>query len=233
MQNWLFEPLDIYCERVGSGFWDEPLNAISNISFFIAAWFAWRLAQGKSFDASKEVKILAILIAVIGLGSLLFHTLALRWTLYADVIPISVYQSVFLSFYLRKISKLSYVVISFILLLFLFAHFTLGMLPIHALNGSITYSPALIFLLSIGYYHLYSKKQFAWGLLIASMLFAISLVFRTIDFNVCESLSIGTHHLWHLFNGLVLYLTVSAYVLNRPNKTNVWVEKIKISPHDQ
>jgi len=35
MQNWLFEPLDIYCERVGSGFWDEPLNAITNISFLL------------------------------------------------------------------------------------------------------------------------------------------------------------------------------------------------------
>jgi hypothetical protein len=220
MQNWFFEPLDIYCERVGSGFWDEPLNAITNISFFIAAWFAWRLAQDKSLDTAKEVKVLAVLIAVIGVGSLLFHTLALRWTLYADIIPITLYQGVFLCFYLRKISKLSYLLISFILLLFLFAHFTLGMLPIHALNGSITYSPALIFLLGIGYYHLHTKKQFAWGLLIASMLFAISLAFRTIDLNVCENLSIGTHSLWHLLNGFVLYLTVSAYVLNRPYKTN-------------
>ena len=221
MQNWLFDPIDIYCERVGSGVWDEPLNAISNISFFIAAWFAWRLAQGKSFDAAKEVKVLSVLMAVIGIGSLLFHTLALRWTLYADVIPISLYQAVFLFFYLRKISELSYVVITLILSLFLVSHLTIGVLPIHLLNGSITYSPALIFLLGIGYYHLYSKKQFAWGLLIASMIFAISLAFRSIDLNVCESLSIGTHSLWHLLNGLVLYLTVSAYVLNRPNKSDV------------
>lgn len=220
MQNWLYEPLDIYCERVGSGFWDEPLNAISNISFFIAAWFAWRLAQDKSLDTAKEVKVLAVLIAVIGVGSLLFHTLALRWTLYADIIPISLYQGVFLYFYLRKIANLSYVVIILILLFFLFTHFSLGVLPIHALNGSITYSPALIFLLGIGYYHLHTKKQFAWGLLIASMLFAISLAFRTIDLNVCENLSIGTHSLWHLLNGFVLYLTVSSYVLNRPYKTN-------------
>lgn len=221
MQNWLFEPLDIYCERIGSDFWGEPLNAISNLSFFIAAWFAWRLAQGKTFDTAKEVKVLAVLIATIGLGSLLFHTLALRWTLYADVIPISLYQGVFLCFYLRKIPKLSYVVITLILLLFLLSHLTIGVLPIHVLNGSITYSPALIFLLSIGYYHLQSKKHFAWGLLIASMIFAISLTFRSIDLNVCESLSIGTHSLWHMLNGLVLYLTVSAYVLNRPNKSDV------------
>lgn len=220
MHKSLFDPIDIYCERIGSAFWDEPLNAISNISFIIAAWFAWYLAQGKTDKVAYEVKLLAALIAMIGLGSFLFHTLAVRWSMYADVIPISLYQGTFLYFYLRNISKLSHVVVTIILLLFLWMHLNVGLVPIPSLNGSIVYVPTLLFLWGIGYYHLNSKKHFAWGLLVASSLLTISLVFRSIDFNVCESLSIGTHSLWHLLNGLVLYLTVSSYVLNRPNKTN-------------
>ena len=34
--NWS-EPLNLYCERLGPGLWAEPLNAVSNAAFFIAA----------------------------------------------------------------------------------------------------------------------------------------------------------------------------------------------------
>ena len=32
-----FRYIDIYCERTAPGFWDEPLNAVSNAAFLIAA----------------------------------------------------------------------------------------------------------------------------------------------------------------------------------------------------
>ena len=32
--------MDAYCERVGPGLLAEPLNAVSNISFLLAAWAA-------------------------------------------------------------------------------------------------------------------------------------------------------------------------------------------------
>lgn len=224
MQNWLFDPIDIYCERIGSGFWDEPLNAISNISFIIAAWFAWYLAQGKADNVALEVRVLAVLIAMIGLGSFLFHTLAVRWSMYADITPISLYQGVFLYFYLRNICKLSHVVITILLLLFVWMHLNVGLLPVPPLNGSIMYVPTLLFLWGIGVYHLYSKKHLAWGMLGASALLTISLVFRSIDFNVCEHISIGTHALWHLLNGLVLYITVRTYALNRPTFAGLAVQ---------
>jgi hypothetical protein len=37
--------MDVYCERVGMGVLAEPLNAVSNISFLLAAWAAWVLAK--------------------------------------------------------------------------------------------------------------------------------------------------------------------------------------------
>jgi hypothetical protein len=44
----------------------------------------------------------------------------------------------------------------------------------------------------------------------AAALFAISLTFRSIDMTICPSLAIGTHFLWHLLNGIVLYILVKA-----------------------
>ena len=36
--------MDAYCERVGPGLLAEPLNAVSNASFLLAALAAWVLA---------------------------------------------------------------------------------------------------------------------------------------------------------------------------------------------
>jgi len=37
--------MDLYCERLGPGLWAEPINASSNLTFFIAVWAIWHLAQ--------------------------------------------------------------------------------------------------------------------------------------------------------------------------------------------
>ena len=38
-----FEPVDLYCERTDPGYWSEPLNALSNASFILAAGAAFLL----------------------------------------------------------------------------------------------------------------------------------------------------------------------------------------------
>ena len=37
-----FEAVDGYCERVDAAFWSEPINAVTNAAFLIAAIWAWR-----------------------------------------------------------------------------------------------------------------------------------------------------------------------------------------------
>jgi len=32
--------MDAYCERLGPGLFAEPLNALTNVSFLLAAWAA-------------------------------------------------------------------------------------------------------------------------------------------------------------------------------------------------
>ncbi len=82
--NW-FEPVRAYCERTDAGFWSEPANALSNAAFLLAAAaVARRASQARPPDRSGLA--LAALIGVIGIGSFLFHTLAVRWAMLADVI---------------------------------------------------------------------------------------------------------------------------------------------------
>ncbi len=80
--------IDLYCERTGTGFWNEPLNAFSNLAFIMAAAVAWQArAQRQNQGDSWEV-LLILLAGTIGVGSFLFHVFANSWSEHADVIPI-------------------------------------------------------------------------------------------------------------------------------------------------
>ena len=90
-----------YCERIDGSFWAEPLNAVTNVAFLVAAlagFWLWRRQGGR--DAVTLVLI--GLVFAIGIGSFLFHTIPNRWTLLADVVPIQ-----FFAFALRRFLGLS------------------------------------------------------------------------------------------------------------------------------
>ena len=84
--NWT-QAVDIYCERTGPGLLSEPVNAISNAAFFVAAWLAWRAAKARGLADAPTLTLIG-LTAAVGVGSTLFHTFAQRWAGAADVIPI-------------------------------------------------------------------------------------------------------------------------------------------------
>ena len=77
--------LKMYRERSGDPtFWAEPLNALSNASFVIAAAFALELAISKR--ALKPSTLALILLAgAIGCGSFFFHTVPSYPTMWLDI----------------------------------------------------------------------------------------------------------------------------------------------------
>ena len=83
--------IDIYCERIGPGLWAEPLNALTNLAFFAAAWGSWRFIQHDT-HRSPGIGVLVIFIVSIGIGSTLFHTFATTWARFLDVLPILLFQ---------------------------------------------------------------------------------------------------------------------------------------------
>ena len=213
----MHEYIDIYCERTAPGFWNEPLNAISNVLFIIAALFAYRLKRNQNIN-DHYVSVLILALAAIGVGSFLFHSFATAWAQLADVLPILIFQVSFIAAYSIRVIRLSRIKSTIALLSFVGLTLLFGMLPQHWLNGSIGYGPALIFLSMFGAYHLSKNKNEPTLLIKAALLFAISLFFRSIDMAVCEYLSIGVHYFWHAFNALVLYMVIRALIMNIEKK---------------
>lgn len=204
--------IDIYCERVTPGLWAEPLNALSNLAFLIAAWAIWRLAQRQP-KVPVGIWILITLATSIGIGSALFHTFATQWANLLDVIPIGLFQLTFLWLYSRQVMRLKYQYVGALIVGFLWASHFSQQFP-HFLNGSLSYAPAWLILFGLSIYHYQQQQRQPWILLAASGVFLLALIFRTLDQSICPSVSIGTHFLWHLCNGVLLYLSARALILN-------------------
>ena len=206
--------LDLYCERVGPEFLAEPLNAFTNFAFFISAWLIWKLGQ-RNDKLSYLIWPFIILVVAIGAGSFLFHTLATHWAKYFDIIPILFFQFVFLWVYFRQVIKLNFIYTLSLLAIYVFFTLFSREFP-HLLNGSFSYAPGFLLLLSLGLYHYLQKKRESLLLLEAFAVFTLSLVIRTLDPIICPYFPMGIHFLWHIFTAILVYLLARALILNLP-----------------
>ncbi|MFF8800627.1 MULTISPECIES: ceramidase domain-containing protein [unclassified Methylobacterium] len=203
-----FEPVRAYCERGDAGFWAEPVNALTNAAFLVAAGLAARRARGDG-----PVLALAAVTFVVGIGSFLFHTLANRWSMLADVIPIAVF--IYGYFVLAMTRFFGLRPAGATALTLAFAALSVGLTPaLDALtgrsvsgltNGSVEYAPAILALLGVGLALLKRAPGTARSVLATAVIFLISLALRTVDVSVCARMPLGTHFLWHCFNAVVLY----------------------------
>lgn len=208
--------IDLYCERTSADFWAEPLNALSNLSFVVAALAIILLMRRSGARASLPAIFLCLNLVAIGVGSFLFHTFANRLTERADLLPIFIYQVAFLSLYARFVAGRTVPEVGGLLLLFLLVNLGFGQLPPEWLNGSLLYGGALLFIAGIAFYHHASGQREPAILYRALAVLVVSLACRSLDLWICQWLPLGSHFLWHLLNGIVLYLTTRAYVLNQP-----------------
>lgn len=208
--------IDHYCERIDAGIFAEPINALTNISFLIAFLCLLPLSKSRfpNLAAGERIILIALLglLVAIAFGSTAFHTLANRWSLMADVIPISLFQLVFLGGYLRYVAKVSLVIVAIAIIGFLLSGAMLGKLSL-GINGSEAYLAPLLFIGAMGVYHKLTDQNGGWMLLMTAGVFICSLGLRTIDNAICSVWPIGTHFLWHLINGLVLFLCVRVFLL--------------------
>jgi hypothetical protein len=213
-------PIDIYCERAASTAWTaEPLNAVSNIAFLIAAWAAWRL-QRRSSNTGLDgaIRLLCTIIAIVGAGSLTFHTIATRWAEWADVIPILVFMIVYCWLILTLFFRWPILVKLLATLLLFAATFYLEADQFEKiLWGGAMYLPTLFFLMAAGAGIWRRDAAAGKAFYGAAGLFVLSFAARTLDMPMCSTIPIGTHYFWHFFNAAVLYLLVRTLVLHAPH----------------
>ena len=214
----LFTPVDQYCERTDATFWSEPLNLLSNIGFIIAGLLIVRTLKSTHYrNLRKGSWVLAALMFVIGIGSALFHSLAIEWAKWADIIPIALFILTYLWLFFRYTAGLNALKTILGILAFGLLTLSASKLANHELaNGGEGYFGTWITLFGISCFYGGRKQALnQWRLLFATVAFAVSIYFRTMDLIICESWPYGTHVLWHLLNSLVLFLTTSAYVTER------------------
>lgn len=205
--------IDLYCERLGPEFWAEPINALTNVAFILAAWGAWRLAS-RSPGPPSGIQLLPVTAVAIGVGSFLFHTLATPWARLLDILPILFFQLAFLWLYGRQVIGLQRTIMAAALAAYVAASIGGRQFP-EILNGSLIYAPTFLAVLGLGIYHAGVASPSRFDLLAAAAMLALALLFRSIDNAVCVAFPIGTHFLWHLSNGAVVYLTIRALIRNQ------------------
>lgn len=203
-----FRQIDQYCERTQPEFWAEPINALSNGFFLIAAvlGFIWCFRIPKTHPLHRNTGIvLSSLVFVIGVGSFLFHTFANVWSLFADVIPITVFMLVFFGYFVKVYFQLRTHYLLLLIAGFLLAGAGLELfLPKDFLNGSGGYLHAWLALIILGHLIRNSHKKSAKLFIASIALFTVSLGFRSVDHWICDFFPQGTHFLWHILNSCLL-----------------------------
>lgn len=200
--------VDAYCERIGPAYWAEPVNAVTNAAFLLAAFIMWRRTAGMPL-----ARALCLILAAIGLGSYLFHTHAQAWAGMADVMPIALFILVYLFAVNRAVFGLgAWTAAAATALFFPYAAM---MMPVFALvpglGSSASYAPVALLIYLYAAFLRGSHPDFARGLAIGASILVVSLAFRTFDVPLCDTLPIGTHFMWHLLNGLMLGWMIEVY----------------------
>ncbi len=229
----LSEHVFLYCERgTSAALLAEPFNAASNVAFLLAALAAlWLLLRRPKQDRSADHYLLIVLVFLIGLGSLAFHLFATQGTELADVIPIDVFMLVYFGFALNRFLGVPpgwtvLTVIGFAAIVGLTMQVKcwgggIGFPDAsvsgagECLNGSLVYLPALVAMAVVGGL-LWERVHPAGPLILwAALIFILSVTFRSLDLALCEAYTVegrkvGTHFVWHLLNGLALFLLLRA-----------------------
>lgn len=209
------DQVDGYCERLGPGFWAEPFNALTNVAFIIAAAIAvYRYRRSGHFPPHDwAILFLIAVLVAIGIGSFLFHTLATRWAAVADVVPIMVFVFVYFWFALRRFFSAGiFASILWLGLLVLATYGLSAIVPRTIMGSGAGYLGPLAALLVVAVLLWLRGSPVAGRLGLASLVFAASLTFRTLDGPLCDVIPVGTHFIWHLLNATTLYILIAALI---------------------
>ncbi|WP_417270002.1 ceramidase domain-containing protein [Celeribacter sp.] len=199
--------IDSYCERVDFTFWSEPVNALTNAAFLIAALYVWPLAK-----ATPMGRALAVILFVIGLGSFAFHTFATGWASLADVLPIVAFILTYIFAANRDYFGLS--TGRAVLVTLLFFPFAAATAPLFAqlgLGSSAAYAPVPLLIFIYAYLLKARAPETARGMAVGAVILCISIALRMADAPLCGRLPLGTHFAWHILNALMLAHMIRVY----------------------
>jgi len=205
--DWM-RAVDAYCERTGPEYWAEPVNALTNAAFLIAALIMWRRTAGLPL-----ARVLCLILFVIGVGSYLFHTHAQVWAGVADSMPIALYILTYVYAINLHVWRWRWWVAALGALAFIPYAVIVGQgfaaLPFFTVSAGYWPVPLLIAI----YAMLLRDRvpQVAAGLALGAAILVLSLTFRSVDAALCPAIPLGTHFMWHILNALMLGWMIEVY----------------------
>ncbi|NOE25179.1 ceramidase domain-containing protein [Ruegeria sp. HKCCD6157] len=207
--DWIRE-IDGYCERVSADYWAEPINAITNAAFLIAAWIMWRRVRDQDMPLAKG---LVVILAMIGVGSYLFHTHARVWAALADVAPILLFILVYIFAVNRDICRMSSGMAICGTILYL--PYAAAVAPLFQLvpgiGGSAAYAPVPLLILIYAFLLRGNDPNLARGMTLGALILILSITFRALDLPICGQWPMGTHFMWHILNAIMLGWMIEVY----------------------
>jgi hypothetical protein len=202
--------IDAYCERTDASYWSEPINAVTNAAFLIAAWIMWRRVRGQGLPLAVGM---VVILAAIGVGSYLFHTYAQVWSAMADVLPIVLFILLYVFAATRDFLEMRTLVAAGVTVLFIpyaaAVGALFGLMPFFQVSSF--YWPVPILILVYAALLAFSAPATARGLAIGAMVLIASLTFRSVDETLCDAVPFGTHFMWHILNGVMLGWMIEVY----------------------
>lgn len=211
--NWL-APVNAYCERTGPEYWSEPINALTNLAFMLAAVIVARRLRGPGMAMGR---VLCAILFVIGIGSWLFHTHANRLTGLMDVLPIVTFILVYVFAATRDFLGARPWVAALVTAGFI--PYAAATVPLFAqvpgIGSSASYAPVPLLILVYAALLRHRLPQVARGLATGAGLLIVSLTFRTVDQASCAILPMGTHFMWHILNAVMLAWMIEVWRRHR------------------
>ncbi len=206
------EQINSYCERLDASYWAEPVNALTNLAFVVAAAALWpRVARMQA--GRRLARALVIVLAVIGVGSWLFHTHAQVWSALADVIPIAAFVLLYVFVANRHYWGLGlWAALGLTALFVPYAALTVPLFQmVPGLGSSAGYAPVPLLIAVYAVLLRRRLPQVARGLFIGAGILVVSLTFRTLDQPLCAAIPLGTHFMWHILNAVMLGWMIEVY----------------------
>ena len=201
--------IDAYCERLEPGIWAEPLNAVTNLAFLIAAVVMWWRSGGRGLAG-----LMCLSLAGIGVASGLWHTLARGWAGAADGLSILVFVMIYLFAANRRFLALgpwtsAGLTVAALPVLGLSAA---GLAQVPGLHDAAPYLPVAMLILAYGAGLVRRRPGVARGLAAGGGVLLFSIAARAADAPLCGVFPVGTHFLWHVLNAVLLGWMIEVYL---------------------
>ncbi len=204
------------CERkVQNDIYAEPLNVITGIGFFIAAFMVYLHCKNHPEVRNErkiDIYIMIFLICLIGVASITFHMVPSKYTELFDIVTIVTFIHVFFYSFVVRVAGLKLFNITIVYLAFLGStHMLVSQFP-NAMNDSVAYLSSVVAIIFMAFYMRRKRRSAAGSYFVASIIGMVSLFFRSIDNFVCDQIPFGTHFIWHILNAFLIFILMKQLV---------------------